>query len=68
MRDLHGWTRFLYELNPLVGIFELHRAVWFPKHFVSWTPVYFSIVGSLIVFLVGWWTFIRVERSVLKEL
>lgn len=69
------WVRILYECNPLVGIFEMHRAAWFlPEHphthqtYFEWTPVYFAAAGSLLVFFIGYWTFTRLERPVLKEL
>lgn len=60
--------RRIYELNPLVGIFELDRAAWFPKYFGDWRAVYISIIGSAVALAVGWFTFIRLERPVLKEL
>jgi ABC-2 type transport system permease protein len=68
------WIRIVYECNPLVGIFELHRAAWFlPENhahqtYFEWTPIYFSMVGCVVVFLFGYWTFTRLERPVLKEL
>lgn len=60
--------RHLYELNPLVGIFELDRAVWFAKDFGEWRAVYISAIGCTLMLIIGWWTFIRLERPVLKEL
>jgi len=60
--------RHLYELNPLVGIFELDRAAWFAKDFSEWRAVYISAIGCVLMLVIGWWTFIRLERPVLKEL
>ncbi len=60
--------RTLYEINPLVGIFQLHRAVWFPAEFPSWGLVGVSAAGSVVIFVVGWATFIRLEPAILKEL
>lgn len=60
--------RQIYELNPLVGIFELARAPWFPQDFADWRAVYISAVGSVLILVLGWFTFIRLERPVLKEL
>jgi ABC-2 type transport system permease protein len=65
---IHGTLKHFYELNPLVGIFELFRAPWFPKDFGDWRAVYISIVGSVLTLVFGWLVFIRLERSVLKEL
>jgi ABC-2 type transport system permease protein len=65
---IHGHLRNLYEINPLVGIFELYRAAWFPEYFGDWRAVYVSIVGCFLMLAIGWFTFIRLERPVLKEL
>jgi ABC-2 type transport system permease protein len=54
--------------NPLVGIFEVYRATWLPGYWTSWRPVYFSVVGAVVIFIVGFTVFSRVERNVLKEL
>jgi ABC-2 type transport system permease protein len=58
----------LFGLDPLVGIFELHRKVFFPDTAVSAQMVTISVVGSVLLFAVGWWVFIRLEHSMLKEL
>jgi ABC-2 type transport system permease protein len=54
--------------NPMVGILEVNRAVWFPGYWTGWRPVYFSVIGAVIILVVGFSVFVRVERSVLKEL
>jgi ABC-2 type transport system permease protein len=54
--------------NPLVGILEVNRAVWFPAYWTGWRPVYFSVIGAFVILFVGFTTFTRVERLVLKEL
>jgi ABC-2 type transport system permease protein len=54
--------------NPLVGILEVNRAVWFPGYWTGWRPVYFSVIGAFVILVLGFSVFIRVERSVLKEL
>jgi ABC-2 type transport system permease protein len=61
------WAR-LYELNPLVGIFELYHAAWFGDRFPGWRPVFISIGVSIVLVVSGWYTFARLERHVLKEL
>lgn len=65
---IHGAPHVVYTLDPLVGIFELHRKVFFPETEITAQMLTVSIVGSLLVFAVGWWVFIRFERSMLKEL
>lgn len=65
--DLPGWVKTLYELNPLVGIFQLHHAVWYPAEF-SIRLTIISAVGGLLALLGGWWVFRNLEPAVLKEL
>ncbi len=66
-----GWAMTLYQLNPLLGIFQMHRAVWFAG-FEELTPTTLalssSVVGSILMLIIGYWTFRRLEMSVLKEL
>lgn len=65
------WLKVVYQLNPLLGIFEMHRAVWFAE-FAELTPttiaLWSSVVGSFLMLVIGYWTFRRLETSVLKEL
>lgn len=65
------WLKVVYQLNPLLGIFEMHRAVWFAE-FAELTPttiaLWSSVVGSFLMLVIGYWTFRRLEMSVLKEL
>lgn len=61
----------LYQLNPLVGILQLSRAIWYPNQIPAGTLLveFLVSVGWAVFFLiVGWWTFISLERHVLKEL
>ncbi|MGH3749544.1 MAG: ABC transporter permease [Micromonosporaceae bacterium] len=66
--SLPGWVMTLYELNPLVGVFQLHHAAWFSE--VKLPPYMWitSAVGCFGMLLLGWWSFRRLEPSVLKEL
>ncbi|MEV0730416.1 MULTISPECIES: ABC transporter permease [Polymorphospora] len=66
--DMPSWVKVLYEINPLVGIFQLHHAAWYPDEFPDAFLLSTSIGGSLVVFLGGWWVFRRLEPAVLKEL
>jgi ABC-2 type transport system permease protein len=67
-----GPVAAIYKLNPLVGIFELNRAVWYPHYGLSTTVLYqhvlISATVSVAIFAIGWWTFISLERPMLKEL
>jgi ABC-2 type transport system permease protein len=58
----------VYLLNPVVGIVELYRAVWFPDLFPGWGPVLGSAGVSVLALAVGWAVFVRLEPIVLKEL
>lgn len=70
---VHGGALLtLYKMNPLVGIVELNRLVWYPHYLVP-TPTIFGhaaiAAGVSFGFLViGWLTFMRLESAVLKEL
>ena len=60
--------KIAYELNPLVGIFQLHHAIWYPDEFPDARLLTVTVAGSLLVLAVGWWSFRRLEPAVLKEL
>lgn len=62
------WVKLLYQVNPLVGIFQLHHAVWYPDEFPGAGMLAWSAASSLLVLLAGWWVFRRLEPAVLKEL
>jgi ABC-2 type transport system permease protein len=66
--NLNGAARRIASVNPLVGILEVQRAIWFPAYWTGWRPVWFSVIGSLVIFVAGFVVFTRVERTVLKEL
>jgi ABC-2 type transport system permease protein len=63
-----GWLKLAYELNPLVGIFQLHHAIWYPDEFPDARLLATTVLGSLLVLAFGWWSFRRLEPAVLKEL
>ncbi|MGI5211681.1 ABC transporter permease [Plantactinospora sp. CA-290183] len=66
--SLPDWVKIAYEINPLVGIFQLHHAVWYPDEFPDARLLAVAAGGSLLVLLAGWWVFRRLEPAVLKEL
>ncbi|MBV9869992.1 MAG: ABC transporter permease [Frankiaceae bacterium] len=61
-------ARALESYNPMVGIIELNRAVWFPAYWTGWTPLIYSAIGAIVILCLGFSVFARVERAVLKEL
>jgi ABC-2 type transport system permease protein len=66
--SLPRWTKEIYLANPLVGIFQLYHAAWFP---LEWPPrriLITSMIGCALVAATGWWAFRKLEPSVLKEL
>lgn len=65
---LPDWVKIGYEVNPLVGIFQLHHAVWYPDEFPDARLLCLSVGGSLLTLLAGAWVFRRLEPAVLKEL
>ena len=66
--DLPRWLKVTYELNPLVGIFQLQHAIWYPDEFPDVRLLLTTVGGSLVVLAAGWWAFRRLEPAVLKEL
>jgi ABC-2 type transport system permease protein len=65
---LPDWAKVVYQLNPLVGIVELHHAAWFPDVFPSPFLLIATLVGCLATLGFGWLLFRRLEPAVLKEL
>jgi ABC-2 type transport system permease protein len=62
-------VKTVYELNPLVGIFELHHAAWLGSSGVpSPRLILTATIGSLLSLVFGWLVFRRLEPAVLKEL
>lgn len=68
MEGIPNWFKVLYELNPLMGIFQMHHTVWFPHGAPSTLALTSALVGAVLMFVVGYTTFRRLETSVLKEL
>ena len=58
---------FLYGIDPLAGIFDLYRGMFFPE-IVDWVYVLQSLIGSVIIFTVGAVVFRRSIPRVLKEI
>jgi ABC-type polysaccharide/polyol phosphate export permease len=61
------FLRVVLALNPLNGILSLYRGGLFERS-VSWIDVAISAGISAVLFVVGFWSFARLERPVLKEI
>ncbi|MEP6481244.1 MAG: ABC transporter permease [Rhodoglobus sp.] len=65
--DLPKHLHLLASFNPLVGIFSMYRAAFFPGQLDPMEIAIGSIV-SVAVLGIGIYVFMRTERSVLKEI
>lgn len=64
-----GLPRFaerIYEFNPISGIMEAYRAGFFPDP-IRYDLILNSAIFAVVVFVIGWISFGRMERTVLKE-
>lgn len=52
--------------NPIAGIMALYRAPFFPQE-MNWTDVAHSAIITAVIFVIGVWSFNRMERPMLKE-
>jgi ABC-2 type transport system permease protein len=68
LQKLPAKYRALEAINPLTGVLEMQRAIWFPTYWTGWQPVFNSIIGATVVLVAGFTVFARTERTVLKEL
>ncbi|WP_232805808.1 ABC transporter permease [Glycomyces xiaoerkulensis] len=61
-----AYTIFTY--NPLVVLFQLHRAVWIPGLTPGWDQIGGAFGFSVFLMFFGRWIFYRLEPRVLKAL
>jgi ABC-2 type transport system permease protein len=54
--------------NPMVGVMQVNRCVWFPAYWTGYGPLLYSVIGAVVILSLGFTVFARVERAVLKEL
>jgi ABC-2 type transport system permease protein len=66
-KKIPAFLHYLYDLNPMTGIIAMYRAGFFPSE-LHWNPIFASMIGSVVIFVVGWWVFTRFEPAVLKEI
>jgi len=52
--------------NPVSGIMALYRSVFFPQE-LNWADISHAAIVSVAFFVIGVWTFNRLERPMLKE-
>lgn len=65
-KRLHGAANFV-SWNPIAGIMTLFRSAFFPQE-LNWVDVGHSAIVTSIIFVIGMWTFNRLERPMLKEI
>jgi ABC-2 type transport system permease protein len=53
--------------NPVSGIMSCFRAMFFPQE-LDWVIIEHAIIVSVVIFVIGIWTFNRLERPMLKEI
>jgi ABC-2 type transport system permease protein len=63
-----GWVKTVYQLNPLVGILELHHDAWLAGQHPPARLLVTSAIGSVGCLVLGWAVFRALEPAVLKEL
>ncbi|GAB3648304.1 ABC transporter permease [Glycomyces tarimensis] len=62
------WAYRVFTLNPLVGIFQMHRAVWIPGLAPDWYQIGSMVGVSTFLLFFGRWIFYKLEPQVLKAL
>jgi ABC-2 type transport system permease protein len=67
INDLPAPIHDIAAFNPLAGIFTFYRAGFFPDQWNTLSVIVGALM-TLVILLIGVWTFGRLERSVLKEL
>ena len=59
-------VREIVSWNPVSGIMALFRAPFFPQE-LDWSDVAHSAIVISVIFVIGVWSFNRLERPMLKE-
>ncbi|MDQ1603852.1 MAG: type transport system permease protein [Actinomycetota bacterium] len=68
VQDVPHAFRNIYIINPLAGIFDLYRSVFFSEQFAGWTATMVAALNSCLVFAIGAAVFAGLERRILKEI
>ena len=61
-------AQVIYSYNPFVGIFEMYHHAWENNAALPHDLVLKSLIGSLVILAIGWFTFRKMEPTILKEL
>lgn len=59
---------WLFWVNPMTGVLEIHHAAFYPDQFTGWVIVAASAAISIAFFVAGWSLFRKLEPMVLKEM
>lgn len=65
--SIPSYLKWIFQINPLTGIFELYRAGFFDAH-PRMNVVAYAAVGTIFSLIIGITTFRRLEGAVLKEI
>jgi len=65
--DLPPSLHLLASFNPLVGIFSMYRAAFFPEQ-LDWLSIGIGAGVTVVILVAGILVFSRTERAVLKEI
>jgi lipopolysaccharide transport system permease protein len=68
LHSLGGTVRTLVELNPLTGLIELSRWMIVAGYHISPRTVIYSLVVTVVVAILGWLTFSRLETTMADEI
>lgn len=68
LKILPSSLTWLFWVNPMTGVLEVHHAAFYPEQFAGWTIVVVSTAMSALIFLFGWAFFRKLEPLVLKEM
>lgn len=60
-------TAHVVSWNPVAGIMSLFRSTFYPQE-LNWVDVEHAAIVTVVIFLIGVWTFNRLERPMLKEI
>ena len=58
----------LYRLNPMVRVVEAYRRVLYDGRLPDWSSLGFVVVSCLVVLVIGWAIFRRLEPRLAEEL
>jgi ABC-type polysaccharide/polyol phosphate export permease len=66
--ELSDTIRAIVDLNPLTGVIEATRWMMLQGYYPSFGPIALSLVESVVVLVVGWLVFTRLETTMADEI